>query len=598
MDKFFKIAAILTATDQMSSVFASATNKSSESMKQLQNQMQAMRNGSLLIGAGSKGLEMIKATTDAWGEQQTASLNAQAALMTKGGVLDTDMFSNMFHMTEQLSAKYANSTAAYLNMVRVLKTNKIDEKDILGGIGESTAQLADLFDQMDPAAIGQFAARMRNDMGVPVNEMGKMMDAIQRIKNVGIGKTGIETVSEMNEFFSKVGLGLANLHIGGVATGTDMAALGAIFMRRGISGQMVGTNFRRILDGLRDPERSGKANAIASQYGKTLEFFDKAGKFKGIENFVTQLDKLQGLNPAVIAQILKPFSGRQGLSTDFLEFLANEGLSAFKDMKKSMEDQASLSERLTLIMSGLNYQKQVFDSSWETTKAAMGASLNDLLTNVYIALNKIVVAIREFVQEYPHVAKTIMLLATMASVGLIIAGVIVTVSALSAGLQLLGVSAVGAMASFGPVGIAIAALTVIWANWDLEIVKLNGHMVTLGEIIFEALKPLEYGLAVLEQFGYRVPKALLTGDMSQMDYKKNFLYGDIDANNAYYDNYKSPGPKTPTAVSGSMTYAPVITFNGVDANTKAQNQKILADSQKEFDRKMKEYDAQKSRKKY
>ena len=47
-----------------------------------------------------------------------------------------------------------------------------------------------------------------------------------------------------------------------------------------------------------------------------------------------------------------------------------------------------------------------------------------------------------------------------------------------------------------------------------------------------------------------------------------------------------------------MTYAPVITFNGVDANTKAQNQKILADSQKEFDRKMKEYDAQKSRKKY
>ena len=131
---------------------------------------------------------------------------------------------------------------------------------------------------MDPGVIAEFAARMRNDMGIPVSDMGKMMDVIARTRNVGVGKTGQETVTEMNEYFSKVGLGLANLHVGGVQTGSDMAALGAVFMRRGISGQMVGTNFRRILDGLRDPERSGKANAVANQYGKNLEFFDKAGK--------------------------------------------------------------------------------------------------------------------------------------------------------------------------------------------------------------------------------------------------------------------------------------------------------------------------------
>ena len=67
MDKFFKIAAILTATDQMSSVFASASDKSRASMDKLQQQMQGIRNGALLIGAGRKGLEYIGDTTEAYG---------------------------------------------------------------------------------------------------------------------------------------------------------------------------------------------------------------------------------------------------------------------------------------------------------------------------------------------------------------------------------------------------------------------------------------------------------------------------------------------------------------------------------------------------
>ena len=386
-----------------------------------------MRNGALLIGAGRKGLELIGETTKSWGDLQEASLNAQSTLMKKGGILDEVTYGRVFDMSQKLSEKYANNTAAYLNMVRVLKSNKIDEKDILGGIGESTAKLADLFDQMDPAVIGEFAARMKNDMDVPVSDMDRMMDIIARAKNVGVGKTGTETVNEMNEYFSKVGLGLANLKVGGVDTGADMAALGAVFMRRGISGQMVGTNFRRILDGLRDPERSGKANAVASQYGRSLDFFDKAGNFGGVENFVKQLNKLQGLKPDVIAAVLKPFSGRQGLSTDFLEYLANDGLAAFDDIKKSMYEPATLDEKLSKVMEGLNYQKKVFDSSWDNTKAALGQSLSDLLTNFYILLNKIVVGIREFAQENPHITKTIMALAGLASIGMIISGVVITI---------------------------------------------------------------------------------------------------------------------------------------------------------------------------
>ncbi len=597
MDKFFKIAAILTATDQMSSVFASAANKSNQSMLQMQQQMKAMRNGALLIGAGRKGLELIGETTKSWGDLQDASLNAQAALMKKGGILDEETFSRVFSMSEKLSEKYANSTAAYLNMVRVLKSNKINEKDILGGIGESTAKLADLFDQMDPAVIGEFAARMKNDMGVPVNDMGRMMDVIARAKNVGVGKTGTETVNEMNEYFSKVGLGLANLKVGGVETGADMAALGAIFMRRGISGQMVGTNFRRILDGLRDPERSGKANAVAGQYGRTLDFFDKAGNFGGVENFVKQLNKLQGLKPDVIAAVLKPFSGRQGLSTDFLEYLANDGLAAFDDIKKSMYEQATLDEKLSKIMEGLNYQKKVFDSSWDNTKAAMGEALSSVMTNFYRVLNEIAVSLREFIQEHPRLSRMIMTFAGLASVALIVAGFAISLKAMAGGMALLGVSTTGTLAALGALAAPLAVIALIISNLDLGIVRINDHLYTLGEIVWNIIKPIEYLLGLIEEIVYRIPKALFTWDKSELFNNKEWAH--IGEVNERYKNYEPSQPvPVNSAGAGSITYSPNITFHGTDSNTKAQLQKVLADNQREFDRKMKEYDAQKSRKSF
>ena len=574
----------------MSSVFASAAGKSMASMDKLQKQMQLARNGTLLIGAGKEGLNLINDTTEAWGRMQAAGLETQAAIMKPGGMLDVEMYDKIFEMSQRLSERYANNATAYLDMVRILKNNKISEKDILGGIGEATAKLADLFEQMNPGVIAEFAARMRNDMGIPVGEMTRMMDVIARARNVGVGKTGQETVTEMNEYFSKVGLGLANLHVSGIESGSDMAALGALFMRRGISGQTVGTNFRRILDGLRDPERSGKANAIATEFGKHLEFFDKKGKFEGIENFVAQLDKLQGLNPDAIAAILKPFSGRQGLSTDFLEYLANDGLKSFNDIRKSMADQATMDEKLTKIMSGLNYQKKVFDTSWDNTKAAMGGALNDLMTNFYEGMNKTVVAIREFVQEHPRLTRMLMTFTLFASIGLILGGVAVTIKAMAVGMQLLGISTAATMGTVSAMLGPIALLAAIFSNLDLKIIEINGHMITLGEIVWNIIKPIEQLIAIAGVVGAYATNsptlALATagyaGEINRMD-----------------ESFKNPKPIANNGGGGTINYSPVLNITGnASASTIDQVNKLMTDKAREFDRMMKARDDQNNRKKF
>lgn len=424
MDKFLKIALMLTAIDNMSNVVNSAVNKSLTDMQRLkQFATEGFANGAAMIAAGKAGFAALKPTTEAFGDMQEAGLRLQNSMMRDGGVLDYKIYDKMYKYAQKLSDGYTGSTEDYLNMMRVLKNNRVTEADILGGIGEATAKFGHLF-KMQPAAIGEFAAHMRNDMGVAVKDMGAVMDLAQRAQGVGVGKTGEETVYEMNQFFSKVGLGLVNLKSQGLASAKAMATLGSIFMAKGLSGENVGTNFRRILDGLRDPGKIDRANEVAAKYHKTLSFYDKKGNFAGIENFIAQLDKLKNLDTEAISAILKPFAGRQGLSTDFLEMLAHNGVDEYNKMGKQMFNQATLTQKENNLSKGLNQNIAIFKSSWRNTLAEVGATMAPVLTKLFVLLNKFAIGLRNFVANHPGLTKMAVAIVAIGSSVLIAAGAI------------------------------------------------------------------------------------------------------------------------------------------------------------------------------
>ena len=418
-----KIALLLTAYDKMSGVVGGAMDKSKQKMQEMEGAVRKMRDGFLLLETAKQGFNLLQPTIDAYEEMELAGARLKASMMKDGGILDENMYKKMYKYSQEISDHYSGSTADYLDMMRVLKNNSITESDILGGIGVGVEKLGLLFN-MKPAAIGEFAAHMRNDMGVAVKDMERVMDLTARVHNIGVGKTGEEAVYEMNQFFSKVGLGLVNLKTTGLQASQEIGALGAIFMRKGISGESVGTNFRRILDGLRDPAKIKKANEEAAKFNKTLEFYDKSGRFKGVAEFAKELDKLRGLPTTAIAEILKPFSGRQGLSTDFLELLANDGAKEFNHMQESLMKQATLDQKITPILATYSKQKQILASTWENTKAAIGAVIVPKLIQFAQWLNVTAVNLRKFIEHHPAITKIGVAIVAVSSALIGLAGIV------------------------------------------------------------------------------------------------------------------------------------------------------------------------------
>lgn len=407
-DKKINVAVILSAYDKVSAVVNQVVSATTAKLQALQKFSDKASAASYAYGrnnlkTGAIIAAPLLAAAKMYGDQEEAALRMRTAMMQDGGKVNEKSYQDLIKFSSQTSEQLTGSTADYLRMVKVLQENSIKPDEILGGIGGAVARLS-VFFKMAPDQIAQFAARMKQDMGVMPKEMNGMMDFISRLNNAGVGKDGSEAVTEMGEAFSKAGLGAHNLGVSGLQASKDLGALMGIFIRRGLSGGTVGTNFRRIFDGLRDGEKLKKANDIAKQYGITLDFYNKDHKFKGIANFTGELGKLQGLNTQQVSAILKPFGGKQGLSTDFLEFLAKDGTSSFNDFQHKLSSQATLTAKVKVIMSGLSNEFERTKTTAINSAAAIGSTyapqlkaLVNNLNNLFSKLTKFVTTHKELV---------------------------------------------------------------------------------------------------------------------------------------------------------------------------------------------------------
>jgi TP901 family phage tail tape measure protein len=465
VDKEVKIGLILSAYDKASEVLDKFFGKNKKNIADLKTAAVDVGKGMALWKMGREGFSLLDGPLEAFGKMEAAGNDLKGALMGPGGVLDENTYKKITKLSMDLSDQYKGSATDYLEMVRVLKENRINEADVLGGIGAATAKLSDLF-EMAPANIAEFSAHMRNDMGVAVGDMEKVMDLVARVHGSGVGKSGSEAVTEMNEFFSKASLGAANLGVQGLEASKQMGALGALFMSRGLSGATVGTNFRRIFDGLSDATKVAKANAVAGMFGKHLDLY-KDGKFLGMDNFVQQLGKLQDLSGAQVAAVLKTFSGKQGLSTDFLQFLSKNGVQGYQEFLQKLDSQAGLTDKLSVKMKGLNYQKEVFNTSTENMKASLAEGFAPTITAIYEIMNSVVGKIREFADEHPKLFKMAAAFVAIASGAMMLMGAIKVMTALTTVMRIFGITT---WTAFGPIGIAIgvviAALAALYAYWD------------------------------------------------------------------------------------------------------------------------------------
>lgn len=599
-----KIAVLLTATDNMSNVVNGAVKKSMEAFS-------AFEIGKL----GAKwGIDILKPAIDASGDLEEAGNKLKAVMMGQDGLYSQDTYNKIEHFSQVLSSQYAQSTKDYMDMFRVFKANRIDEKDILGGLGDTSAKLSDYFDQMNPGVIALFASRMKNDFGVTNNQMPEMMDLLARLKDSGVGAgNASEAVTMMTELFSKASVGMANLKSMGFEATKELGVVGGYFLSRGLSPEMLGTNFRRMFDTIRSTEKMNELAAAAKHLGISFNFFDKEHKFLGMKNFVSELGKMKGLTPQQIDAITsKPFGGKMGFSSEMVNFLAQYGTDKFKEFENDVNRQANLDQKVKKIMDGYNYSVSVTHTSWESLKQTFGEGFLPILTKFEQKLNECLVSLRDFLGEHPAVSKFIGVFVGFSSAALFVYGMVKAVTLLRFAFM-----ALGATINLTPIGwiitaISLASLAI--SNWDTKINIFGHDFGTVGDMMVDMLysvwwflKPIVNLVQVLGDGLYNIKDSMnwisaiathtpYVPDASAALPKNRPFETAIKGVDAAFDSAynKRLVRMVNDTSSNNITYNHNITINGgKDANDMAE--KIGIESKTQFDRMIKDFEERQKR---
>jgi TP901 family phage tail tape measure protein len=397
-----EIAVQLSAVDKFTTVLNSAVNSGVAKLQTMQraaNQMadkygQMGRQAAYVGGAAAASL--YKPIT-AYAELQESQLAMHAAMMKDGGILDANT-GKMDKYAVMLGNKLPGTTADMNDLFTVLMQYGVGAENILNGTGEAAAYLgANLKIPYTEAA--RLAAQMKNVMSVPDKDMMSFLDLISRAKNVGVDG------EQLKDAFATTQGALKSLGIQGYEASKPLTALFATLIRGGNTGRTVGTNIARILNEVYNPEKMAKFNAVAAKYNLSFDFKDPTtGKFKGIENFIGQLSKMQGMNPDIIAEILQPFSGGEGKDDQFLKTLAAMGKDGYNDIVSRISHQGTLQAKINLQLQGLGLRWEAATGTFTNAMANWGSKMEFIIGPLVGWVERLSTALYNFADNHPRIA--------------------------------------------------------------------------------------------------------------------------------------------------------------------------------------------------
>lgn len=459
MDKFLRVAVLLTAVDRMSSVVSGAVGRSIQRMRDLEDQT---RKSQALFGAGmaqiASGVAVAAAMSpalNAFVELEDAGARMKASLLEAGNVLPTEAYERLSRLAVRLGDELPGTTADFYDMFTKMRQLGVETETILSGAGESAAHLAVVlglpFDQTST-----FVSKLKEATGTADKDLKAFIDTIARTANMGV-KT-----EEMMLAFGRSSPALKTLGIQGAEASKSIAGLYAMLIKGGLSGETAGTNMMTLLNQLMDSGTISKMNAALAKLGQApLVFSDtKTGQFLGVENMIAQFDKLSTLNPQQISDTVAAGFG-PGMDAGIVKVMAAAGVKGFNAMQEAMNKQATLGDKVKVQLSTLSAQWEATMGAWGNTMATMFAPMGKALTPLVKQLGDAASAIGRFAEKHPDLFKIAGILTSVASGFLIVSGVIKAARA--------AMIAFNIVSMMNPIGLIIAAVVaaalLIYTYW-------------------------------------------------------------------------------------------------------------------------------------
>lgn len=582
MNKTLKIAVILSAYDKMTRVVNDAVNKSSAKLDELQKKsMNLFGKGMGQVAGGAAVAASLAPAVTAFADLEDSAMSLKTVMMKEGGILPGDQFERVNKLAIQLGNKLPGTTSDFQNMFAAMIRGGVAAENILGGTGQAAAYLAvQLKLPYEEAAIG--AARMKEATGVLDSEMMGFMDTISRLDNVGV------KFDEMRYAFSRSAGQLKFLGIQGLESTNQIAALYAMLVKGGASGETVGTGMSTAFSNLFDKKKMAEANDAAKKLGFQFDFIDKKGNFKGVENFVKQLDKLKGMSEQQISDVLAPLFGATGQDSQFIKSIAQGGFEAYTQMQARMKDQASLQEKVTAQLGTLKNLWDATTGTFTNAMAAFGEAIGPELKMLTELLGQLSEKMQAFFANNPRFAKFLGLMVAGVGAFMMVLGVINMVRAAMVALNVVMLMNPWVLMAAA----ALAAVTLIYTYWE----PIKGWFTQLWADVKTIFANAVVGLI---QLAVAPVKAIETAinkvkELTGVGTQTNFM----DSSKLTQDIYNSMGvnlPATPTpapapganASGGAvLNYSPSIQLNGAATpSDKDAFQKMLNQHQEDMMRK-------------
>jgi TP901 family phage tail tape measure protein len=382
-----------------------------ERMAALKDQhAKSMVHTGMAVGAGM-GMQMagrqmarpVQTTLSAYSGQEDASVQLQASMMQADGSVPAE-FAQIEALAKRLGDRLPGTTADFIELMTVLRKEGISAQAVLGGTGEAAALLGVQL-KMPVTAAAAFAAKMQDATQATESEMLGLMDVLQ--KNAYLGADENYQLNGITAMAGAMGL----LRLKGEAAYKALSPMLVMMNQAGMTdGGSAGNAINKVFEAGLDSKKLDKANELLKKAGIKLNFADKKGKFAGIENFFTQLEKLKkvGDNDVLKTEVFKELFGTDKENRQVLNNFIAKGYAGYQETVAKMEAQASLQQRVEKQLGTLTNVMEAAQSGFTNVLAAVGETIQGDAKGVINWIGEFASGIGAWVKEHPVLTANIM----------------------------------------------------------------------------------------------------------------------------------------------------------------------------------------------
>lgn len=353
--------------------------------------------GALLRNYAQNNMARVEKYIGSYSQLEDARVQLENTLMKSDGSV-SEWFAAINKEAATLGNKLPGTTADFYEMASALSALNVAEKSIANGGLKATAYLGvgtrTPYDQSAEAV-----AKFKQALGIADDQLLPFIDDVQRMYHMGI------KVQEMQYAFSRVGGSLKSMGQAGLQGARDIEPLIGVLIQAGYNGETVGTGLTAILNQALGFSNSKKSKEISKKYGIKFNFVDEAGNFKGVQNLVAELEKLQTIKSDLARDdVIKSIFG-SGEDAQMAKILASGGTKAIDEFTQKMRAQADLEKRVQNSMKTISALWEAFTGTLENVFASVTEQRKDEIHAAIEWFGELAGAAQEFTKKHPTITK-------------------------------------------------------------------------------------------------------------------------------------------------------------------------------------------------